>query len=91
MYPQSNGSLAIVDIDASKGLVDLWVHLFVAIEDIHRMVIDSGIIGFRLNSNRLEAKSEKGPRNHFRGGQNVRRCHPCQFTRLTLGEHVLPG
>ena len=39
---------------------------------------------------RLEAKSEKGPRTTL-GAQNVRRCHPCQFTRLTLGEHVLPG
>ena len=36
VYPQSNVSLAIVDIDASKGFVDLWVHFFVAIEDIHR-------------------------------------------------------
>ena len=36
VYPQSDGSLAIVDIDASIGLVDLWVHFFVAIEDIHR-------------------------------------------------------
>ena len=31
VYPQSNVSLAIVDIDASKGFVDLWVHLFFAI------------------------------------------------------------
>ena len=31
MYPQSDGSLAIVDIDASKGFVDLWVHLTFAI------------------------------------------------------------
>ena len=36
MYPQSDVSLAIVYIDASKGFVDLWVHFFVAIEDIHR-------------------------------------------------------
>ena len=36
VYPQSNKSLAIVDIDASKGIIDLWVHFFVAIEDIHR-------------------------------------------------------
>ena len=34
MYPQSNEGLAIVD--ASKGFVDLWVHFFGAIEDIHR-------------------------------------------------------
>ena len=27
VYPQSNVSLAIVDIDASKGFEDLWVHL----------------------------------------------------------------
>ena len=27
VYPQSDVSLAIVDIDASKGFVDLWVHL----------------------------------------------------------------
>ena len=31
MYPQSNGSLATVDIDASKGFFDLWVHLSFAI------------------------------------------------------------
>ena len=31
MYPQSDRSLAIVDIDASKGYVDLWGHLFFAI------------------------------------------------------------
>ena len=31
MYPQSDGSLAIVDIDASKGFVDLWEHLALAI------------------------------------------------------------
>ena len=31
VYPQSDGSLAIVDIDASKGFVDLWVHLSFAI------------------------------------------------------------
>ena len=34
VYPQSNGSLAIVNIDASKGFVDLWVHLSFAIFDI---------------------------------------------------------
>ena len=31
VYPQSNGGLAIVGIDASKGFVDLWVHLTFAI------------------------------------------------------------
>ena len=31
MYPQSNGRLTTVDIDASKWFVDLWVHLFYAI------------------------------------------------------------
>ena len=31
VYPQSDGSLAIVDIDASKGFVDLWEHLALAI------------------------------------------------------------
>ena len=31
MYPQSNESLATVDIDASKGFVDLWVHSSFAI------------------------------------------------------------
>ena len=31
VYPQSNGSLAIVDIDASKEFVYLWVHLSFAI------------------------------------------------------------
>ena len=33
VYPQNYGSLAIVDIDASKGFIDLWVHFFVAIEE----------------------------------------------------------
>ena len=27
MYPQSDVSLAMIDIDASKGFVNLWVHL----------------------------------------------------------------
>ena len=31
MYPQSDESLAIVDIDAPKGFVDLWVHFSFAI------------------------------------------------------------
>ena len=31
VYPQSEGGLAIVDIDASKGFVNLWVHLSFAI------------------------------------------------------------
>ena len=31
MYPQSDGRLAIVDIDALKGFVDLWEHLVLAI------------------------------------------------------------
>ena len=31
VYPQSDGSLAIVDINASKRFVDLWVHLTFAI------------------------------------------------------------
>ena len=31
MYPQSDGDLAIVHIDASKGFVDLWVHSTFAI------------------------------------------------------------
>ena len=30
VYPQSDGSLGIVDIDASKGFVDLWEHLALA-------------------------------------------------------------
>ena len=36
VYPQSDGGLAIAGIDASTGFVDLWVHFFVAIVDIHR-------------------------------------------------------
>ena len=36
VYPHSDGSLTIVGIDESKGFVDLWVHLFLAMEDIHR-------------------------------------------------------
>ena len=35
VYPQSNGNLALVDIDALKGFVDLWVYFFVAKEDIY--------------------------------------------------------
>ena len=31
MYPQNDGSLAVVDIDVSKGFVDLWEHLALAI------------------------------------------------------------
>ena len=31
MYPQSDVSLAMIDIAASKGFVDLWVHLSFAI------------------------------------------------------------
>ena len=31
VYPQSDGSLAIVNSDALKGFVDLWVHLSFAI------------------------------------------------------------
>ena len=31
VYPQSDGSLATADIDASKWFVDLWVHLSFAI------------------------------------------------------------
>ena len=41
VYPQSDGSLAIVDIDASKGFFDLWVHLtfaIVAIFDVKRQL-----------------------------------------------------
>ena len=34
VYTQSDRSLAIVDIDVSKGFVNLWVHFFVAIVDI---------------------------------------------------------
>ena len=36
VYLQSDVSLVFVDIDASKGFVDLWVHFFVVIEAIHR-------------------------------------------------------
>ena len=36
MYPQSDGGLAIVNIDASRGFIAQWVHLFVVIEGIHR-------------------------------------------------------
>ena len=31
VYPQSDVSLAMIDINASKGFVDLWVHLSFAI------------------------------------------------------------
>ena len=31
VYPQSDGSIVVVDIDASKGFVDQWVHLSFAI------------------------------------------------------------
>ena len=39
VYPQSDVSLAMIDIDASKGFVDLWVHLsfeIFAIFDLER-------------------------------------------------------
>ena len=39
----------IVDIDASKGFIDLWVHFFVVIEDNH--FDGKGVFWFRLNSN----------------------------------------
>ena len=31
VYPQSDVTLVMIDIDASKGFVDLWVHLSFAI------------------------------------------------------------
>ena len=31
ILPQSDGNLTTVDIDASKGFADLWVHLSIAI------------------------------------------------------------
>ena len=36
VYPQNDRGLAIVGIDVSKGFIALWVHIFVAIEGIHR-------------------------------------------------------
>ena len=36
VYPLSAGGLPTVGIDASKGFIALWVHLFVAMEGIHR-------------------------------------------------------
>ena len=36
VYPQSDGRLAMIDIDESKGLVDLWEHFFVVMVSIHR-------------------------------------------------------
>ena len=38
LYPQSDESLAIVDIDASKGFVYLWVHLSFAIFAIFDLI-----------------------------------------------------
>ena len=46
VYPQNEGSLAIVGIDASKGFVDLWVHFFVAIVDIHRNGYRQKVLSF---------------------------------------------
>ena len=40
VYPPRKKSLAIVDIDASKGIIDLWVHFFVVIEDIEEISSD---------------------------------------------------
>ena len=53
MYPQSHGGLAIVGIDASKGFIALWVHLFVAIEGTHRNGYRQKkfFFWFQLNSN----------------------------------------
>ena len=36
VYPQSDRGLSIVGIDVSKGFITQWVHIFVAIEGIHR-------------------------------------------------------
>ena len=36
VYPQSDRGLALVGNDASKGVIVLWVHLFVAIDGINR-------------------------------------------------------
>ena len=49
MYPQNDGSIAIVDIDASKAFIDLWVHFFVAIED--NFLMEKVFFWFRLNLN----------------------------------------
>ena len=51
LYPQSDGGLAIVDIDASKGFVDLWEHFFLATEHIHRngYRLKVQILGFNSN------------------------------------------
>ena len=38
VYPQSNGSLGTVDIDASNWFVDLWVHSSFAIVDLKRQL-----------------------------------------------------
>ena len=55
MYPQSDRSLVIVDIDASKGFINLWVHFIVAIKDINRNGYRRKryFFWFRLNSNML--------------------------------------
>ena len=36
VYPQSDGGLAIVDIDASKGFFDLWVHFLLSTEHFNQ-------------------------------------------------------
>ena len=49
MYPQSDGSLAIVDIDASKGFVDLWEHF--ALRFLLFLCKKNNWNGFRPRSN----------------------------------------
>ena len=55
MYPKGGKSLVIVDSDASKGFINLWVHFFVAIKDINRNGYRRKrcFFLFQLNSNML--------------------------------------
>ena len=49
MYQQSEGSFAIVNIDASKGFVDVWVHLSFAIFAIFDLKIQLKLLEMAFN------------------------------------------
>ena len=56
VYHQSDGSLATVDIDASKGLIDQWEYFFVA----KWFSMEEVFFLFRLNSNMFNISFSMG-------------------------------
>ena len=76
MYPQRDARLAIVDIDASKGLVILWLHVFIATEGTHRN--GKGVFfGFDLIQTCLIFPLQWA-------------CFPIKFSRNAQWEHLFP-